>query len=61
MKRRLNHNTLVHTELEMKLQNAMKYIEDLKNDFHLTSTNYQTHLKSMTEHLTSLNETVVLE
>lgn len=61
MKTRLDHNILVRNELEMKLQNAMEHIEDLKEEFHLTSTNYDTQLRSMTEHLASLNETVVLE
>ncbi|VVC24147.1 Uncharacterised domain KLRAQ/TTKRSYEDQ, C-terminal [Cinara cedri] len=61
LKTRLDHSILVRNELEMKLQNAMEHIEDLKEEFQLTSTNYDTQLRSMTEHLASLNETVVLE
>lgn len=48
-------------ELEVKLQDALEHIEELKEEFRLTSTNYETQLRAMTEHLASLNETVVLE
>lgn len=61
MKTRLDHSILVRNELEMKLRNTMEHIGDLKEEFHLTSTNYDAQLRSMTEHLASLNETVVLD
>lgn len=56
-----DHSTLVRNELEIKLQEALEHIEDLKEEFHLTSTNYETQIRAMTEHIASLNETVVLE
>lgn len=61
METRLDHSILVRNELEMKLQNAMEHIDDLKEEFHLTSTNYDTQIRSLTEHLASLNETVMLD
>lgn len=45
----------------MKLQESLEYIEDLKEEFHLTTTNYETQIKSMTEHLVSLNDIVTIE
>jgi len=51
----------VRNNLEIKLREASEHIDDLKEEFHLTSTNYETQLRAMTEHLASLNETVVLE
>lgn len=61
LKTRLDHNKFVREELEVKLQGALEHIEELKDEFRLTSTNYETQLRAMTEHLASLNETVVLE
>lgn len=61
LKTRLDHSILVRNELELKIRDALEHIEDLKEEFHLTSTNYEAQLKAMTEHLASLNETVVLE
>lgn len=50
-----------HNKLELKLQETLEHIDDLKEEFLLTSTNYETQLRAMTEHLASLNETVVIE
>lgn len=57
----MDHSISEHTNLEIKLQHASEYIEELKDEFSLMSTNYETQLRAMTEHLASLNETVVLE
>lgn len=57
----MDHSILVRNELDVKLQEALEHIEDLKEEFNLTSTNYEAQLRAMTEHLASLNETVVLE
>ncbi|KAL5237924.1 hypothetical protein ACI65C_005334 [Semiaphis heraclei] len=61
LKTRLDHSIFVRNNLEIKLHEASEHIDDLKEEFHLTSTNYETQLRAMTEHLASLNETVVLE
>lgn len=61
MQTQLDHSILVRNELEIKLKEASEYIEDLKDEFHLTSTNYKNQLRAMTEHLATLNETVELE
>ncbi|KAF0736578.1 TTKRSYEDQ domain-containing protein, partial [Aphis craccivora] len=61
LKTRLDHSIFVRNDLEIKLHEASEHIDDLKEEFHLTSTNYETQLRAMTEHLASLNETVVLE
>lgn len=61
MQTQLDHSILVRNELEVKLKEASEYIEDLKDEFHLTSTNYENQLRAMTEHLATLNETVELE
>ncbi|XP_025207293.1 uncharacterized protein LOC112603087 [Melanaphis sacchari] len=61
LKTRLDHSIFVRNDLEIKLHEALEHIDDLKEEFHLTSTNYETQLRAMTEHLASLNETVVLE
>lgn len=47
--------------MEVKLQDALDHIDDLKEELHLTSTNYEAQLRAMTEHLASLNETIILE
>lgn len=47
--------------MDLKLQEALEHIDDLKDELHLTSTNYEAQLRAMTEHLASLNETIVLE
>lgn len=57
----MDHSILVRNELDVKLQDALEHIEDLKEEFDLTSTNYEAQLRAMTEHLASLNETVVFE
>lgn len=57
----MDHSISERTNLEIKLQHALKYIEELKDKFELTSTNYETQLRAMTEHVATLNETVVLE
>lgn len=51
----------MRNKLEVKLKEALEYIGEIKDEFHLTSTNYETQLRAMTEHLASLNETVMLE
>lgn len=61
LKTQLDHSILKRNKLETKLKEALEYIGDLKDEFHLTSTNYETQLRAMTEHLASLNETVMLE
>lgn len=61
MKTQLDHSIFLRNESENKLQETLEHIEDLKEEFNLTSTNYETQLRAMTEHLASLNETVVLE
>ncbi|CAI6359702.1 unnamed protein product [Macrosiphum euphorbiae] len=61
LKTRLDHSIFVRNDLEIKLHEASEHIDDLKEEFHLTSTNYESQLRAMTEHLASLNETVVLE
>lgn len=57
----MDHSISVRSELELKLQESLELIEDLKEEFHLTTTNYETQIKSMTEHLVSLNDIVAIE
>lgn len=57
----MEHSIFVRNELEIKLHDALEHVDYLKEEFHLTSTNYDTQLRAMTEHLASLNETVVFE
>lgn len=61
LKTQLDHSISMRNKLETKLKEALEYIGDIKDEFHLTSTNYETQLRAMTEHLASLNETVMLE
>lgn len=57
----MDHSITVRNELEVKLQESLEHIEDLKEEFHLTTTNYETQIRSMTEHLVSLNDIVTIE
>lgn len=57
----MDHSITVRNELEVKLQESLEHIEDLKEEFHLTTTNYETQIKSMTEHLVSLNDIIAIE
>jgi len=61
LKTQLEHSIFIRNELEIKLHEALEHIDDLKEEFQLTTTNYDTQLRAMTEHLASLNETVVFE
>ncbi|XP_050438669.1 uncharacterized protein LOC126844478 [Adelges cooleyi] len=61
LRTKLDHSVLVRSKLEVKLQDALEQIQELKEEFHLTTTNYEAQLRALTEHLASLNETVILE
>ncbi|XP_050531532.1 uncharacterized protein LOC126900106 isoform X2 [Daktulosphaira vitifoliae] len=58
---KLNHSIHIRNNLEVKLQDALEHVQELKEEFQLTSTSYETQLRALTEHLASLNETVMLE
>lgn len=61
LRTQLDHSSSVHISLELKIYESLEHIKNLKEEFKLTTTNYETQLRAMSEHLISLNKTEELE